>query len=173
MNIYFIIVAILFGIAFLIEKILIGTGNQWYYEHGFIIYTKYGKLPVQVNLPLSIEYIQSTIPESKYEGFIVTKMADNRFALRERFFRYNKQHYAPDMRGRITLNPEKREMEIKGLLNLTPGPLLIFILSIASLINFKLVVFLGLALFIFTIFNLNSFSIQSKRYNEISEKLIY
>jgi len=169
-----ILLLISIGFTF-IENILINFGVKWYYESGFIIYSRTGTLPGRVTLPLSEEYIINKIPVSKFVNYKVSTLEENRFAIREKLFGYKSNRYPAIMRGIITVNPFTREIAFTGNLNLSVFAILIFLAAyfmkqFANSTQPDLIIYLVLLIVVAMLFV--SYRFQKRRYAGIFEKLL-
>jgi len=174
MDIHIILYVLIIAVA-IIENMLFTNETKWYLEHGIVIYYKKGQVPGGIQLPVSAEYINSIIPESKYIGFKIIALDENKFALKEVKSGELRKPYTPLMHGFIKINPYTREAEFKGFLNALPVSLMLFVITIFTqqiiyLHQASVLLWLSLLFMIAVICII--YLIQSKRYNGISEKII-
>jgi hypothetical protein len=158
-------------ILMIIEVLLISNPSKWYYNHGILIYFNCGIIADNIIIPLKEDFIESLKTYKQYDKLKISMFEDNKYAIREIFFHYRFLEYLPIMRAILIINPVDRKFEIKGLLNYYTGPLVIFVLILASIFGIEFLIMavpLAIILIIVSIFR---YYIQSNRYSSIVEKL--
>ena len=173
MNIIYVFVILLLIIA-ITETVLSGTWNKYYFLHGIPIFSKEIEIS---NINKASKEIQNfiitldTFPGfSKYKG---TMFDENTFAFRKKMITVSFYHNDfENVHGTISINPESRNIKIKGY----PGYsflaflLYIFVFFLSDSENF-VVSFLP-ALFVILIICLISYAFDRRKCNKLVAKII-
>jgi len=167
-NIIYVFVILLLIIA-ITETVLSGTWNKYYFLHGIPIFSKEIEIS---NINKASEEIQNfiitldTFPGfSKYKG---TMFDENTFAFRKKiitvsFYRNDFEN----IHGTISINPESRNVEIKGYagFSLLAFLLYFFVFFLSETENFVARIFP--ALFFIFIIGLISYAFDRRKYNKM------
>ena len=158
---------LVFGVA-IIEMILSGTWNVFYFRSGFPIYRR-ERRGIPIPSPITdAEKIESLIPESKCPKLLFRKADKNFFIFRERAFQLFGFNYTPIMHGNLIIDPLRGQIEVIGRLNWF---VLIFSIVVAGIpmyweygvpVGFIFLAFLAVLLSVI-------YTVQKKRFDQVAD----
>lgn len=110
----------------ILETILSGTWNRWYFTVGVPLYRARVPRPPQASMPTAAE-LENGLKKGWSTPLVFHQIADGSVGFRERFFGGGFFfHYTPVMHGVIRMNVTEGTAEISGLMNWFVAAFVIF-----------------------------------------------
>lgn len=94
----------------LIELVLQFTGNRRYFSWGIRIFNRRIAAPADWRERLSLGSLEYDVPRGKYLHLVFRPLPDGSYAFRESFA----QRFYSLMRGRVVVDPGRREVRVEG-----------------------------------------------------------